>query len=260
MGVLRVTNNAWGNLSTAISAASSTMTLQSGQGARFPAIAVGSGDWFYIDILDTHGNKEEVQVTYALGDVFGIVRGVDGETALNWQAGVRVELRPTRAAWNDLQASFLYALGEGLTMTGMLTLAADPTTSSQAATKHYIDTNALPITQALQAPVAYKPVWDTSSSGRVQLGYASGSNFTLAHSGTTLGTLWTNLNFNPASIADLGATCPWGGGPYMAGEIATRNTATTDIGTPWIMEGMYQDGAGFNYYAFYPRWVWMKNQ
>jgi hypothetical protein len=257
MGVLRVTNNAWGNLSTALSASGGTLTLQTGQGARFPAIAVGSGDWFYLNIFDANGNTEQVKVTYALGDQFGVVRAMDGTTAINWQAGVRVELRPTRAAWNDLQASFLYAMGEGMTMTGMLTLNGDPTTPAMAATKQYADANALPLTTALEPPIGYKPVYNTGTD-RVQLAY-TGSAITLSHSGTLLGNLWTSGNFNPAGLSPIGGQIVWAAGPYMAGMVSTRVAATVEAGNPWVVEGMYQDGGSFNYYGFYPRYAWFRN-
>jgi hypothetical protein len=105
MGTLRASNNAWGLLSTSISNSITTVTLQSGQGARFPAIVAGSGDWFYITAMDSSNNLEIMKVTATSGDQFTVVRGVDNSTALPFAASARVEARIVAAVLNDVMAA-----------------------------------------------------------------------------------------------------------------------------------------------------------
>lgn len=94
-------NEGWGILSVAMNAAITSVTVQTGQGARFPALAAGSINWFYITLIDTSGNEEICKVTATSGDTFTVIRGVDGSTALSFAAGCRVELRMVAAIYND---------------------------------------------------------------------------------------------------------------------------------------------------------------
>lgn len=110
MGQIRVANDAYGVLSTAVATTDTTLTLQSGQGARFPAIAIGSGDWFYATIINTTGVKEICQCTAITGDVLTVTRGVDGTSAQTFAAGNRVELRWNAATISDLQTQMRSAM------------------------------------------------------------------------------------------------------------------------------------------------------
>ena len=103
MAQVRVMNDAYGVLSVPVASTDTMVVLQSGQGARFPAIATGSGDWFYITLINLAGAKEICQVTSATGDVMTVTRGVDGTTAQTFSAGSRVELRWNAATISDLQ-------------------------------------------------------------------------------------------------------------------------------------------------------------
>ena len=53
MGV-KVSNNAFGTISAGISSSATTVTLDSGQGARFPTL--GGSDHFYGTLIDTSNN------------------------------------------------------------------------------------------------------------------------------------------------------------------------------------------------------------
>jgi len=99
MGV-KVTNNAFGTLSAAITSASTTITLDSGQGARFPTL--GAGDYFYATLVDTANNLEIVKVTARSTDSMTAVRGQDGTSASSFAIGDRFELRPTAALFEDI--------------------------------------------------------------------------------------------------------------------------------------------------------------
>lgn len=98
MGV-KVTNNAYGTLSAGISASDTTVTLDSGQGARFPTLA--SGDYFYATLIDTSNNLEIVKVTARSTDSMTVTRGQDNTTAAAFAIGDRFELRPVAALFDE---------------------------------------------------------------------------------------------------------------------------------------------------------------
>ena len=99
MGV-KVTNNAFGTLSAAINTTATTITLDSGQGARFPTL--GASDYFFGTLVDTSNNLEIVKVTARSTDSLTVVRGQDGTTALSFAIGDRFELRPVAALFEDI--------------------------------------------------------------------------------------------------------------------------------------------------------------
>lgn len=94
-------NEGWGLLSVAMNTAITTVTVQTGQGARFPTLAAGSVNWFYITLIDSSGNEEICKVTATTGDTFTVLRAQDGTIALSFAASCRVELRMCAAIYND---------------------------------------------------------------------------------------------------------------------------------------------------------------
>jgi len=100
MGV-KVTNNAYGTLSASISTSDTTITLDSGQGSRFPSL--GASDYFYGTLVDTSNNIEVVKVTARSTDSMTVVRGADNTTATAFAIGDRFELRPTAALFEAIQ-------------------------------------------------------------------------------------------------------------------------------------------------------------
>lgn len=101
----KVTNNAYGTLSAGITNVATTLTLNSGEGARFPAL--GAGDYFYATLVDTSNNLEIIKVTARSVDSMTIVRGQDGTTAKAYVINDRLELRPTAALFEE-KASLEY--------------------------------------------------------------------------------------------------------------------------------------------------------
>jgi hypothetical protein len=95
----KVTNNAYGTLSASITNTATTLTLNSGEGARFPAL--GAGDYFYATLVDTSNNLEIVKVTARSVDSMTIVRAQDGTTAKSYALNDRLELRPVAALFNE---------------------------------------------------------------------------------------------------------------------------------------------------------------
>lgn len=99
MGV-KVSNNAFGTLSAGISSSDTTVTLDSGQGSRFPTL--GAGDYFYATLVDTSNNLEIVKVTARSSDSMTVTRAQDNTTAQAFSIGDRFELRPVAALFEDI--------------------------------------------------------------------------------------------------------------------------------------------------------------
>lgn len=97
---LKVTNNAFGTLNAGITSSSTTIVLNSGEGARFPTL--GAGDYFYATLIDTSNNLEIVKVTARSTDTMTVVRAQDNTTARAYSTNDRFELRPTAALFNEI--------------------------------------------------------------------------------------------------------------------------------------------------------------
>jgi hypothetical protein len=96
MALILYANNAAGTLSAGITNVSTTLTLNAGQGALFPAPV--NPQVFYVTLTDvaTQTLIEIVKVTAVAGDVFSITRAQDGTSALSWNAGDIVSQRTIR--------------------------------------------------------------------------------------------------------------------------------------------------------------------
>jgi len=92
MGI-KLKNNAVGYLASAIGPADTGLSLDSGDGANFPALGVG--DYFYATLVSTSGIKEIVKVTARSSDSMTIDRAEEGTSAAAFAAGDALELRVT---------------------------------------------------------------------------------------------------------------------------------------------------------------------
>lgn len=97
--VMKFTNNATATLAASISPTSVSITVTTGQGALFPALA--AGDYFYATLEDSSNNIEYIKVTARGGDTLTAVRGQDGTAARSYAAADRVELRVNAATMNN---------------------------------------------------------------------------------------------------------------------------------------------------------------
>ena len=98
MGV-KVANNAFGTLNAGITSSDTTIVLNAGEGARFPALT--AGDYFFATLIDTTNNLEIVKVTARSTDTMTVVRGQDSTTARAFSTNDRFELRPTAALFDE---------------------------------------------------------------------------------------------------------------------------------------------------------------
>ncbi|PUE08989.1 hypothetical protein B9Z51_08630 [Limnohabitans sp. T6-5] len=113
-------NNAVATTSSAITSASTTIALATGQGAKFPT---PSGSDYFIATLATVSGVTEtsweiVKVTARSGDSLTVVRAQEGTTAAAWPAGSTLEHRLTA----ETLAGFLQNTGGSLN-DGVLTMA-----------------------------------------------------------------------------------------------------------------------------------------
>lgn len=98
MGI-KVANNAFGTLAASITNSDTSITLTTGQGARFPSL--GAGDYFYATLIDTSNNLEIVKCTARSTDVLTVVRAQESTTARAYSAGDRIEIRITAQTFLD---------------------------------------------------------------------------------------------------------------------------------------------------------------
>ena len=100
MGYIAI-NNAYSTLATGLTATDTSIVVQSGHGARFN---VGT-DYTYATLENSSGAVEIVKVIARSGDTLTVVRGQDGTSAVTWNAGDVIDVRPCRAAFNDIMAT-----------------------------------------------------------------------------------------------------------------------------------------------------------
>jgi hypothetical protein len=98
MGI-KLSNNANATLATGINSSATSITLTSGQGARFPSLS--GGDYFYATLIDTSNNLEIVKCTARSTDVLTVVRAQESTTARAYNTGDRIEIRITAQTFVD---------------------------------------------------------------------------------------------------------------------------------------------------------------
>ncbi len=92
MGI-KLTNNAFATVPSAVSSIQTTLTVTAGKGALFPIL--GGGDYFYATLMDVSSNFEIVKVTARTDDTMTIVRGQESTLAIPFPANSRFEIRVT---------------------------------------------------------------------------------------------------------------------------------------------------------------------
>lgn len=94
---LLLANNATSFLAAGISNSDTSLTVRTGDGAKFPAPS--PGDWFPVTLMNTaDGTVEICRATARSGDTFTIERAKEGTTAAAFPSGSLVQLRLTVGA------------------------------------------------------------------------------------------------------------------------------------------------------------------
>ena len=127
MGI-KFANSAFATLASGINSSATSITLTTGQGARFPSLS--AGDYFYATLIDTSNNLEIVKCTARSTDVLTVTRGQESTTARAFSTGDRIELRVTAQGLVDASGD----LASG-------TLAIPGTSASGAIARLYEDTD-----------------------------------------------------------------------------------------------------------------------
>lgn len=97
---VKVANNAYSTLASGITDSATSISLQTGHGARFPTL--GGSDWCYATLIDTSNNLEVVKVTARSSDTLTVTRGQDGTAARAYASGDRIEMRFCKALFDDM--------------------------------------------------------------------------------------------------------------------------------------------------------------
>lgn len=157
MGI-KFANSAFATLAAGINSSATSITLTTGQGARFPSLS--GSDYFYATLIDTSNNLEIVKCTARSTDVLTVVRGQESTTARAYSAGDRIELRITAQGIVDVVNTLIE--------TGVLTVPG--TSSSPAILRLAEDTDNGSNYIGLKAPAS------VSSNLEFTLPSADGSN------------------------------------------------------------------------------------
>ena len=108
---VKVTNNGFSTLASAINNSVTTIALATGEGARFPSLS--TDDYFYGTLIDTSNNLEIVKVTARSNDSLTVVRAQDNTSARAFSTGDRFELRPVAKLFEDISEMGGGATGGG---------------------------------------------------------------------------------------------------------------------------------------------------
>lgn len=100
-------NNASGKLAVSIDATDTSLLLEAGQGALFPALS--NGDYFNCTLIERvdgiESKWEIVKVISRVGDTLNIERGKEDTVASPWVTGSTIELRLTAGQLTHLPES-----------------------------------------------------------------------------------------------------------------------------------------------------------
>lgn len=133
MANLLYANNAVGTLAAGITNVSTTLTLNVGQAALFPA--PGAGQSFYATLTDaaTQTLIEIILVTAVAGNIFSITRGQNGTTALSWNANDILSQRTVAAeltGFENAAEGLFGSTGQNVAITPSTTLGIKGTTAA----------------------------------------------------------------------------------------------------------------------------------
>lgn len=128
MGIRTFTNNASSTLASGITNVATSLTVASGEGARFPAPTGGQSALCTLE--SALGVIEVVRLTARTGDICTVTRGQEGTAGTAFSSGARFELRVTADSLNN------FAQKDGETFTGTHVFPATVTFNGVAVTDY----------------------------------------------------------------------------------------------------------------------------
>ena len=141
---IKFSNNAISTLASGINNSATSITVASGDGAKFPSLT--GSEYFRATLIDASNNLEIVKVTARSSDVLTVTRAQESTTARAFATGDRIELRITAQSLLDAAttltslAANLDANSSTIDMNGNeFILDADGDTSIHASTDDQID-------------------------------------------------------------------------------------------------------------------------
>lgn len=219
---LKLSNFATTKLTAPASSTATSLSIQTADAAKFPTLS--GGDWFPIVAVNSLGDREVMYCTARAGALLTVTRAQEGTTALDLLANDRIDLRVTAGVFYALDE--LYDLGAlmlktGATMTGPLTLNADPSSAMHATTKQYTD--ALGATKANASTTYSKTEVDTlvanvaaGVSKRAKTRVKTTANVNLAGGGIAAGVTIDGVALVTGDIVFVSAqTAPAENGVYV---------------------------------------------
>ena len=127
---IQLKNNAVGRLTSGVSSLATTLTLVSGNGAKFPTLT--GAQYFPATLIRASDSAVEiVKVTARSGDVLTVVRAQEGTTGLALLAGDRVELRFTAGTLTD-EVARIEAIAQDAASDAAAAAAAAQSTANSA--------------------------------------------------------------------------------------------------------------------------------
>jgi hypothetical protein len=114
---IQFANNAYSTLASGITNSATSITLTTGEGARFPALT--GSNYFLATLIDASNNLEIVKCTTRSTDVLTVVRAQESTTGRAYATGDRIELRITAGVLDALydDTDTTYTAGDGLDLT-----------------------------------------------------------------------------------------------------------------------------------------------
>lgn len=152
-------NNATSRLGINVAAASITVTLEPGTGARFPS--PGALEFFPLVVKDERTSQFEIMYcTQRVNDILTVDRAQEGTVAQDWLLGASAWSTATAGvfetyfnySWSKAEADTRFVEANGDVMTGALTLSGDPTVALHATTKQWVEALVATITSLSEAP------------------------------------------------------------------------------------------------------------
>ncbi len=242
MGI-KLTNNAFATLAAGINSSATSITLTTGQGARFPTLS--AGDYFYATLVDTSNNLEIVKCTARSTDVLTVTRGQEGTTARAYSAGDRIEIRITAQTFLDATAITPTAVSDQTnSSTGYFDLPSGTTAQRPGSPT----TGAIRFNTSISAPEIYDgTAWQNigakfptasggtiTTSGNYKYHFFSGSdNFTVSDTGNSAGA----NTFDVLVVGGGGASSIQHSGGAGAGGLILRTNLSLATGIYPIVVG-----------------------